>query len=239
MNHNVKVIEGENFVTVEEAENIEAQEVTALLEQLETEYSLTEHFSVLLSDDKTQQVKNDLMQRGYHKEDKITYVSKDLTQHNSIASSIKCRSITCQPESEFLTLWKNTMTGSLNPPSVLDIQEQMKSVKKEIGPSYRHTCISAFEKEEAIGIIMPHIEQGTTDEGRLFYFGLLPEFRGTGRGEELHHLALTKLKEEFGASSYVGTTSHQNSPMLNIFRSNGCRVTAVKNIFKKCRSGQR
>nr|WP_256521942.1 GNAT family N-acetyltransferase [Halobacillus sp. A5] len=111
----------------------------------------------------------------------------------------------------------------------------MRGLKKEIGAPYLQSCLTAYENEQAIGIIMPHIEPGTKEEGRLFYFGVLPEFRRQGRGRELHHLALTKLRKEFGASDYIGATSHNNTPMLRIFEANGCNLKAKRNLFKKTR----
>jgi len=37
---------------------------------------------------------------------------------------------------------------------------------------------------------MPHIEPGTSEEGRLFYFGIIPSERGKGKSKLLHKQAL-------------------------------------------------
>ena len=43
------------------------------------------------------------------------------------------------------------------------------------------------------GISIPHIEQGTTDEGRMFYFGVVPEHGGKGYGKLFHTITLELL----------------------------------------------
>ncbi|WP_233522734.1 hypothetical protein [Peribacillus glennii] len=45
-----------------------------------------------------------------------------------------------------------------------------------------------------MGIAIPHIEPGTDSEGRLFYFGLMPEERGKGKSAEIHMDCLMLLK---------------------------------------------
>ncbi len=37
-----------------------------------------------------------------------------------------------------------------------------------------------YDKNEPIGMSIPHIETGTESEGRLFYFGVMPYYRGKG-----------------------------------------------------------
>jgi len=47
-----------------------------------------------------------------------------------------------------------------------------------------------FEQGEPIGITNAHIELGTVDEGRLFYFEILPKQRGKSKGRILHKHSL-------------------------------------------------
>ena len=42
---------------------------------------------------------------------------------------------------------------------------------------------------------IPHIETGTESEGRLFYFGVMPYYRGKGIASRLHLQSLHMLKE--------------------------------------------
>ncbi|MFG6147149.1 GNAT family N-acetyltransferase [Halobacillus sp. B23F22_1] len=229
----VKIVEGENFVTVEEAESLDHVRMRVLLEELEVNYDEVEHYTVLLSKFQTKQVEDVLLEKGYQWEETTVYVHKNLIQLEGRSSSIKLRDLETQTEAAFLDVWKESMSGSLSSDSPLHMEEQMKSVKKEIGPSYKKTCMTAFENEEPIGVIMPHIEQGTKEEGRLFYFGLRPKFRGQYRGRELHHLALIRLRDDFGATTYIGATSQNNEPMLKVFSANDCEVRERKLAFRK------
>lgn len=95
----------------------------------------------------------------------------------------------------FIEIWKETMIGSLNASSTLSIEKEFMGMKSELGLDYEKSCLMAFFEKKPIGITMPHIEPGTFDEGRLFYFGLLPEYRGKGWGSSLHKLSLHLLKK--------------------------------------------
>lgn len=84
----------------------------------------------------------------------------------------------------FKGLWERCMTGSENAVSTLTIEEHFKSVKSELGVDWRKSCQAIYEEDKPIGIAIPHIEPGTISEGRLFYFGLVPEERGKGKREK-------------------------------------------------------
>ncbi|WP_234007723.1 GNAT family N-acetyltransferase [Lysinibacillus sp. FJAT-14745] len=75
---------------------------------------------------------------------------------------------------------------------------------------------------EPVGVVFPHIEPNTDNEGRIFWIGMHPNFLGTGLGKNLHSLGLYRLKNEFKAMSYLGMTQVDNIPMRNIMASNGC-----------------
>jgi hypothetical protein len=86
------------------------------------------------------------------------------------------------------------MKGSLNTSSTLSVEKEFIGMKSELGREYAKSCLIAFHGKNPIGITMPHIEQGTVDEGRLFYFGLLPEYRGKGWGDPFTNFLCTSLK---------------------------------------------
>ncbi|WP_070121278.1 hypothetical protein [Bacillus marinisedimentorum] len=135
-------------------------------------------------------------------------------------------------EEKFMSLWEQAMSGSDNAPSTLPIAEHLESVRRELGPDWKRTCNAIYEDGNAIAISMPHIEPGTIDEGRLFYFGLLPESRGTGKSAEIHRQSLGKLKE-MGASHYAGGTHRANTKMQKVFQRNGCTVrTETESYYK-------
>ncbi len=135
-------------------------------------------------------------------------------------------------EEEFMSLWEQAMSGSDNAPSTLPIAEHLESVKRELGPGWQKTCNAIYEDGTPIAISMPHIEPGTIDEGRLFYFGLLPAARGKRKSTAIHRQSLGKLKE-MGASHYAGGTHRANTKMQKVFQRNGCTVrTETESYYK-------
>ncbi|CAM4398539.1 GNAT family N-acetyltransferase [Bacillus manliponensis] len=126
-------------------------------------------------------------------------------------------------EKEFKHIWKFSMEGSLNTPSQLSIDEQLDAVKTELGLHWEDSCIAVYKDNQPTGVVMPHIEPGTTNEGRLFYFGLVPEMRGKGLSQPLHYYALYLLKG-MGATYYIGSTNIVNTPMIHTFQKNKCAV---------------
>ncbi|WP_043931287.1 GNAT family N-acetyltransferase [Bacillus sp. EB01] len=126
-------------------------------------------------------------------------------------------------DEEFKKYWGQSMSFSANQQSALSMDEHLQSVKAELGESWRSACRVFFEKDTPIGVTIPHIEPGTYEEGRLFYFGILPEARGRGLGPVLHAQFLYMLMG-LGASYYVGSTHQANREMQKVFLKNGCTV---------------
>lgn len=134
----------------------------------------------------------------------------------------------------FLKTWIEASAGSLNasaPFTSLSAQQEFEGMQSELGADYQKNCIVIFYEDQAIGVTMPQIEQGTVDEGRLFYFGLIPAFRGKGWGEYLHKLSLHFLKQ-MGAAYYIGATGQNNIPMQRIFEANACELIERKFIYR-------
>lgn len=136
----------------------------------------------------------------------------------------------------FLDIWENVMSSSLNVSSLYTIEEQYEGMKQEVGAQYKTSCYIVFNKGIPLGVIMPIIEPGTTEEGRLFYFGLLPKQRGKGLGTIVHRVGLHLLQQK-GASYYIGSTRIDNKRMQQVFRNNDCRrsrevVTLTKSVQK-------
>ncbi|MCF6409542.1 GNAT family N-acetyltransferase [Pseudalkalibacillus salsuginis] len=155
---------------------------------------------------------------------------------NSLKESIQVRSIEIKSIENtttdlFKKIWQEVMTESLNVPSTLSIEKEFEGMKSELGNDYTKSCLVAYYDNNPIGITMPHIEQGTFNEGRLFYFGLVPKYRGKKWGTTLHELSLQFLKS-MGATYYIGATGHRNIPMQRIFEANGCRMFEKKIIYR-------
>ncbi|MET3194122.1 GNAT family N-acetyltransferase [Gottfriedia sp. OAE603] len=135
-------------------------------------------------------------------------------------------------EDEFKMLWKQCMAGSENRTSSFSIDEHLNSVKSLLGPNWKKSCIAFYEENKPIGISIPHIEPGTLDEGRLFYFGLLPAERGKGRSYQFHYQSLWILKQ-MGATFYKGSTHETNIKMQNVFFKNNCSIKSRTESYYK------
>lgn len=135
-------------------------------------------------------------------------------------------------EEEFKRLWEKCMSGSDNAPSSLSMDEQLDSVKNELGEEWRKSCNAIYLEDRPIGIAVAHIEPETVDEGRLFYFGLLPEERGKGLSSVIHNQSLNILKQ-MGATYYIGSTHETNKRMQKVFFNNGCSIKARTESYYK------
>ncbi len=132
----------------------------------------------------------------------------------------------------FLRIWESCMSDSLNGPSLYSIEEQYEGMKQEIGVQHRNSCYCVYRAGCELGIVIPIIEPGTTEEGRLFYFGLLPSQRGKGLGTIVHRLSLSLLQQK-GATYYVGSTGLGNKPMQQIFQHNDCVLHRTVSTYSR------
>ena len=159
-------------------------------------------------------------------------VNKELQELQGNSIDFEWRSIgnNTLSEEEFKMLWKQCMNGSENRTSSLSMEEHLNSVKSLLGSNWKNSCIAIYEGNKPIGISIPHIEPGTMDEGRLFYFGLLPEERGKGKSVLIHLQSLLLLKQ-MGAAYYRGSTHESNKLMQKVFLKNDCPITAYTESY--------
>ena len=228
-----KIVRGANFITIEDTKDLSEDELADLI-TTRMGHPFTKgisHLNILVNSKFSPKIELLLSAYGFNKQDEVITVHKELT-NESAERSYTFKDLHAISEEEFLAIWEQVMTGSLTPSS-LKIEEQMESVKIELGPSYKESCIFAYEGAKPIGVTIPHIEAGTMKEGRIFYFGLIPEERSKGKSARLHKQTLSLLQHKFGATYYIGSTSHQNIPMLQVFRRNGCEVRQRNKLYKK------
>ncbi|WP_203248753.1 hypothetical protein [Sporosarcina beigongshangi] len=161
-------------------------------------------------------------------------VFRDLHDINSNVKGYEWRSLSDSTisEEEFKNLWKDCMSGSENSVSSLTIDEHLSSVQSELGEKWRKSCKAIYLEGRPIGVSMPHIEPGTVDEGRLFYFGLIPEERGKGQSAIIHYQSMYLLKL-MGATYYIGSTHETNKKMQKVFSRNGCSIRARMESYYK------
>ncbi|WP_190284824.1 GNAT family N-acetyltransferase [Bacillus sp. S3] len=138
----------------------------------------------------------------------------------------------CFSQTDFKQLLARCITGSANKASSLTMDEYLMSLESELGKGWEQSCRIYYLQDTPLGISIPHIEPGTIDEGRLFYFGLLPEMRGKRLSNDLHLQSLWALKE-MGATFYIGSTDIANKKMLRVFENNGCKVKSETESYNK------
>lgn len=174
-----------------------------------------------------------LKEYGFQKQETQYFYKRDLSslKVHGQKESVEIKSMEQTTVDLFKKVWQEATIGSLNDTSARSIEREFEGMKSELGPNYTKSCLIAFYGKNPIGVTMPHIEPGTINEGRLFYFGLVPKYRNKGWGAALHNLSLYLLKK-IGASYYIGTTGHKNIPMQRIFQVNGCQMFGWKVTYR-------
>ena len=174
-----------------------------------------------------------LLQKKFSKISSIVEYTKILEDLPQLDDQVGWHSLSegLMDDEEYGELYDLCRMGSANKNIKQPIAQVMQSLKNELGPEWRQYCYYFIKDEALIGISIPHIEMGTEDEGRLFYFGVVPNFRGQGLGINIHKISLALLKK-FQASYYVGSTDVQNTNMIKIFERNGCELRDRKGIYR-------
>ncbi|WP_404456353.1 GNAT family N-acetyltransferase [Oceanobacillus kapialis] len=203
---------------------------TALL-QLVQDWKATENgFISVLLDETYESI---LFDEGFEKISTVAEYTRSLASLEQQAfpfhwSSLGEGYITDQ---QFAELYERCRSGSANKNKKQPIEEVMRSLESELGSAWRDICYYFVIDREVCGISIPHIEEGTTDEGRMFYFGVVPEMRGRGFGSSMHVASLSLLKQQ-NAAYYVGSTDTSNQAMITIFVKNGCTLRDRKGIYR-------
>ena len=175
-----------------------------------------------------------LIQNKFSKISSIVEYTRKLTDLPQMDNQIVWHTLSegLLSEREYGELYDLCRLESANKNISQSIDQVMYSLKNELGPEWRQHCYYFMKNEVLIGISIPHIELGTEDEGRLFYFGVVPNLRGQGLGIDIHKISLALLKKKFFANYYVGSTDVNNSNMIKIFEKNGCELRSRKGIYR-------
>lgn len=234
-----KVLNGlPQYITLEKKNNtkgvIAENEIKSLIDACEDYHLERMGFSLERGANDFPYLSNLLLKHGFEHYSSKVDVYKELDDLPKYETSFLWQSLENPDlsEEQFKKYWERCMSGSENKTSSLSMDQHLMSVRSELGANWRNSCRVFFQKETPIGIAIPHIEPGTTDEGRLFYFGMLPELRGKGLSGSLHLQSLWHLKE-MGASHYIGSTHLENKKMQRVFEKNGCKIMAYTESFYK------
>ncbi|WP_407270795.1 GNAT family N-acetyltransferase [Radiobacillus sp. PE A8.2] len=231
----VKIVVGEKFATIENTKVLTEEELLAIIASYANHpaYKELPNLSILVNDKFSSRVDQFSQQHHFQLHDELIIFEKILEQEKTnMPYQYAYQSLEKISIKEFKNVWAQCIEGSPNA-SILNIDDQMKSVEIELGASYKDSCIVVYEKQSPIGVVMPHIEAGTKSEGRLFYFGIIPSQRGKGKSKQIHKEALHMLKQDFNASIYIGATSIKNKPMIKTFSANGCNVLERNKVYKR------
>lgn len=170
---------------------------------------------------------------GFKKVSTIVEYQRDLKHLPAIGNSISSYSLSEgeMTEQAFVELYQACCSGSANKNKLHSIEQIMKSFMNELGENWKSNCYYFKENNEVIGLSIPHIEINTVDEGRMFYFGIAPKWRKQGYGKKIHLISLSLLKR-MHAFYYIGSTDEENTPMISIFKKNGCKLRGQKGIYQ-------
>lgn len=121
----------------------------------------------------------------------------------------------------------------LNKTSVIFLSEAMnltyeqtekflKSMETEL-PEQADKMFTVYTvKSKPAGAVFPHLEPDRDREGRMFWIGIHPDFKGKGYGKNLHLIGLHRLQYDFKAEKYLGATRADNAAMKKIMEANEC-----------------
>ncbi|MCU9613507.1 GNAT family N-acetyltransferase [Caldibacillus lycopersici] len=174
-----------------------------------------------------------LLNKGFQKVSSIVEYTRELIEIPNAKETIlpHCLAEGLIKDEDYGALYERCRSGSANKNVQQPIETVMNSLQSELGPNWQNHCYYFSQGGTIVGISIPHIEMGTTDEGRLFYFGVVPEMRGKGIGTMIHRITLSLLLQ-FQAKYYVGSTDVHNHHMIKIFEQNGCKLRDRKGIYK-------
>ena len=203
------------------------QSFAVILEEWKQEQ--VDYLSLLMD----QEMEEWLLDQGFHKVSSIVEYTRELDDSFKTDSLISYESLeeSNMNDADFAKLYDACRSGSANKNNLFSIEQIMESLESELGRDWRSHCFIFLKEGSVLGISIPHIEEGTRDEGRLFYFGVIPEERGKGYGKILHHISLEIMKQ-FHATYYVGSTDEENNHMIGIFKANGCSLRDKKGIYR-------
>lgn len=174
-----------------------------------------------------------LIEQGFRKVSTIVEYTRSLEETFALEPAVTAETLAESQMNDvsFADLYDHCRSGTANKNILFSIEQVLESFENGLGPKWRTNCYLFREEGEPIGLSIPHIEQGSLNEGRLFYFGVVPEQRAKGYGAVCHRLSLGILKN-LGATTYVGSTDENNRHMMRIFERNGCYLRDKKGIYR-------
>ncbi|HHT7239107.1 MULTISPECIES: GNAT family N-acetyltransferase [Bacillus] len=153
-------------------------------------------------------------------------VFKDIFEVEDIESDIDFKLIEEVGEDAFYSLWNELMEEEIAYDQFVNMMEQ------EIGGQWKEHCLTVILNEKPIGMVVPHIERGTLEEGKLMYFAVAQSMRNKGYESDLFTKTMFVLKE-IGATYYIGEANAQDEWMKDVFEKNGCQQLSCTERYVK------
>ncbi|KFM99402.1 GNAT family N-acetyltransferase [Bacillus clarus] len=159
-------------------------------------------------------------------------VFKDIHSIEDVENEFDLKLIEEVGEAEFQSIWHETLKGSVELKEPMLFEQFVSVLQKEMGERWKEYCLTITVNEKTIGIIIPYIERGTLEEGKLMYFGIVPSMRGKGYEATLFEKAMFVLKE-IGATYYIGNADVENKWMKDVFEKTNCRQLSSTERYTK------
>lgn len=227
------VIKNNTFWLIDQnhIKGVTEEEYKTAFEELLSEYNNgdREYLSLLMED----AYEDWLLAKGFRKISVIHEYEKALEHEEEDYSDMSYHSLAegLMADSDFAHLYETCRFGSANKNIPQPIEQVMRSLREELGEAWRNNCFYFMKAGEVVGISIPHVEKSTTEEGRIFYFGIVPDMRGKGLGTKIHKITM-QLMLKMNINYYVGSTDENNAYMLHIFKRNGCQLKNKKGIYR-------
>ncbi|PFA69199.1 hypothetical protein CN378_04810 [Bacillus sp. AFS015802] len=132
----IKIVKGANFVTIEHTKSLTNLELLELIPYMMDQpfIKTTEIVNILVDGQCSKEVDSLLKEYGFTLHDQNVTVHKVLDESSDLGDGFSLKDLHDIPLEEFKRVWEASMEESLNAPSSLNIEEQMRSVEVELGP---------------------------------------------------------------------------------------------------------
>lgn len=192
----------------------------------------TNNIEIMSDDREIYNLHNKFLDSNFKVYKRKFFYEKYLENHNfSYIDIFEYKSIKEIGENNFLEIFREVTIDDLERPEI-NFKDDYYSMCEDAGDKFDPDFWKiVYYKNKEIGIIMPQIFPDKTEEGTIFYFGLIKEYRNKGFGKILHSKCLSLLKEK-NVRRYVGSTLDINYSMNKVFINNNCNKTMTRFFYK-------
>jgi ribosomal protein S18 acetylase RimI-like enzyme len=158
------------------------------------------------------------------------YVLKSLDTISFPKSNLSYKSLRDLDEAIFIDVLGQCLSGiSARDFDVSNPEKQFRDLISFAGTNFQpQNWFIALMDQDVAGMVLPQsYGDDSPGDGSLFFIGVVPKFRRQGLGRSLHAKGLAVLSS-MGLKRYIGSTDVLNSPMLRVFKANGCEFYKIR-----------